>query len=106
MRDTTLFSMMLGLKDWDVAEVLPDLAKRTLTLRLKSSRHEEPACPDCGRPLVVLSRDEAHLRCSWNVMQFRTTLVFPTPRLACRVHDPVETAPAPELARLRDVSVG
>lgn len=105
MKCTTLFSLLMNLPAcWDLLEIIPNLDKRTLTMKVRAASTATMVCPECGRPIKMVGRNERSFRWPFDVLNYETNVVVVTPKAICEKHGEVD-ASSPMLTKSGDSRV-
>jgi transposase len=87
MKDTALFSQLLGLSGpWRITEVTPNLDDKSITIHIAWPQGKKGPCPDCGKLCSVYDHREEREWRHLDTMQFKTLLIAEVPRINCASH--------------------
>jgi len=87
LKDTALFSQLLGLSDpWRITVVTPNLDDKSITIYIEWPQGKKGPCPDCGELCSVYDHREEREWRHLDTMQFKTLLIAEVPRIKCTSH--------------------
>ena len=87
MKDTDLYSRILGLSDpWFVADVELDTAGGRVDVHVEHTPGIRWRCPTCGRELACRDHAEPRVWRHLDTCQFKTFLHARVPRVECPEH--------------------
>ncbi len=87
MKDTALFTQLLGLSDpWKITAITPDLTDKSITLQIDWPKGTKGACSVCHALCSVYDHREQRTWRHLDTMQFKTQLVAQVPRIHCKAH--------------------
>ncbi len=87
MKDTALFSQLLGLSDpWRISEIAPNLDDKSITIHIEWPQGKKGPCPECGELCPVYDHREEREWRHLDTMQFKTLLISEVPRIKCGSH--------------------
>jgi transposase len=94
MQDKELYKSVLGIKEpWTVLDVILDISKKTVTIRIEYDKTQTCKCPNCGKDASRYDHNKRQWR-HLDTCQLHTIIECDVPRIDCKEHG-VKQIPVP-----------
>ncbi len=86
MEDKELYQNVLGIKTpWMVSDVILEIPKKTVTIRVEYDKTQPCQCPDCGKDTERYDHNKRRWR-HLDTCQMQTIIECDVPRVKCKEH--------------------